>query len=240
MFIYTAAYIINKVYGHDIYILDLPNKHSNIDYIHLFKYKKKLENTDLPGKIVGQSSVFSTWDNSYKPQIILYGYFQYYPAIKPREDDIRSYFKYVLSPYIKDITSRYNTENTGFIHIRRGDYLTKSHYHYIQPIEYYEKALQIIKEKPIRRFYLLTDDPSWVKTQDLFRSDNYILFNGNELETLALMTLCKSAAICANSSFSWWGAFLGSYEMRNPVIVPEKWINEPQAENLIPQEWIRI
>jgi hypothetical protein len=54
------------------------------------------------------------------------------------------------------------------------------------------------------------------------------------------MSLCNSAAICANSTFSWWGAFLGAYEMRNPVIVPKKWINEPYAENLIPEEWIRI
>jgi hypothetical protein len=238
MFIYTAAYIINTVYGNNIYIKNTPNSHSKIDYTHLFKASKYLENIDLKGKIVRQGLVFSSWSTDYNPQIILYGYFQYYPAIKLHENDIRSYFKNVLTPYINEVQSKYETDNTGFIHIRRGDYTYKSDYHYLQPIEYYEEALTKIINT--RRFYLLTDDPTWVKDQDLFQGDNYILFKGNELESLALMCLCKSAAICANSTFSWWGAFLGAYEIRNPVIVPKKWINEPHPENLIPHEWIRI
>jgi hypothetical protein len=239
MFIYTAAYIINKVYGHDIYVLDIPNPHSKLDYTSFFKAKNRLNNIDLPGKTIGQQSAFSIWDMSFKPQLILKGYFQYYPAIKPHEDDIRSYFKSVMAPYIKEIQTNYETENTGFIHIRRGDYKNKSNYHYLQSIEYYAKAIHKLKET-VSRFYILTDDPIWVKEQDLFKGDNYKLFEGNEVDSLALMSLCKSAAICANSTFSWWGAFLGAYEIRSPIIVPEKWINEPYSENLIPQDWIRI
>ena len=198
MFIYTAAYIINIVYGHDIYIMHLPNTHSIIDYTPLFKAKKQLLNTEIPGKVISQINPFSIWDTSYKPQIILNEYFQYYPIIRPHEYDIRAYFNSVLSPYIKEIQSKYNTENTAFIHIRHGDYKNKSDYHYLQSIDYYTEALNIIKENEIQRYFILTDDTLWVQEQELFKEDKYILFEGNELDALALMSLCKSAAICAN------------------------------------------
>lgn len=201
----------------------------------MFKATRYIGNIELCGKTVEQQK-----PTSYNSQIILSGYFQYYPIIKNHEADIRSYFKSVMTPYVKAIESKYETENAGFIHIRRGDYKNKSHYHFLQPIDYYESAFQKIKDKISNRFYILTDDPLWVQDQDLFKKDNFTLFEGNELESLALMSLCKSAAICANSTFSWWGAFLGAYEMRNPVIVPKKWIDEPNAENLIPEGWVII
>lgn len=53
------------------------------------------------------------------------------------------------------------------------------------------------------------------------------------------MSLCYSGAICANSTFSWWGAFLGAYSQRNPVFVPRNWIRE-KIWNLFPEEWIII
>jgi hypothetical protein len=60
----------------------------------------------------------------------------------------------------------------------------------------------------------------------------------DELESLALMSLCRKGAICANSTFSWWGAFLGTYGERAPVYVPEKWISDPPIVSLFPPEWI--
>ena len=55
------------------------------------------------------------------------------------------------------------------------------------------------------------------------------------------MSLCKGGAICSNSTFCWWGAFLGTYEKRNPVFVPKKWISvKDDMSNLFPSEWIII
>ena len=56
--------------------------------------------------------------------------------------------------------------------------------------------------------------------------------------TLALMSLCKAGAICANSTFSWWGAFLGAHGVRAPVFVPERWIGGDKLPvALFPDEW---
>jgi hypothetical protein len=51
------------------------------------------------------------------------------------------------------------------------------------------------------------------------------------------MSLCKKGAICANSSFSWWGAFLGAYENRAPIFVPHLWMHECRIDSLFPEEW---
>jgi hypothetical protein len=56
------------------------------------------------------------------------------------------------------------------------------------------------------------------------------------------MSLCTKAAICANSTFSWWGAYLGAYKFRNKVFVPRDWIKQTQYDInlLVPEEWIKI
>ncbi len=90
------------------------------------------------------------------------------------------------------------------------------------------------------RIYVCTDDPQWVKSQPFFSDPIFTLVDlPNELDTLALMSQCKYGAICGNSTFSWWGAFLGAFGERAPVIVPKKWINEP-VDCLFPKEWIVV
>ncbi len=75
--------------------------------------------------------------------------------------------------------------------------------------------------------------------QDVFRNLPHKVFvdEPNELKCLALMSLCEQGFICANSTFSWWGAFLGAYEKRQPVIVPADWFKGEQLQ-LFPKGWI--
>ena len=54
------------------------------------------------------------------------------------------------------------------------------------------------------------------------------------------MSKCHAGAICANSSFSWWGAFLGAYEKRNLVFIPRDWIRNCKVDCLFPDEWIKL
>ena len=77
----------------------------------------------------------------------------------------------------------------------------------------------------------------WVKEQEYFNSEIFEQYeSSDELESLALMSLCLGGAICGNSTFSWWGAFLGAYSLRNPVFVPKNWI-KMDITCLFPDEW---
>jgi len=149
-----------------------------------------------------------------------------------------------LNNIAKGTSEKIINSNSVSIHIRRGDYAnnpdTKS-YHGLCPIGYYEKAIKKITNK-IKNptFYIFSDDIEWVK-KNLKTNFPMIFVEGNkDYEDLILMSYCKHNII-ANSSFSWWGAWLN----KNPnkiVIAPKKWfVNETKnTNNLIPKPWIQL
>jgi hypothetical protein len=176
------------------------------------------------------------------PGTILHSYYQYYPAIAPYEHAIRERLLKGLEPFLETVVKKYDFSNAAFLHIRRGDYLKYPDIHYIQPLEYYKTAVEklMASSNPPSKIYIFSDDSSWVKQQSYFTSGSGlfdVIDCQDELETLACMTLCCAGAICANSTFSWWGAFLGSYSVRSLVFVPEHWISIT-VYDLFPDEWI--
>jgi hypothetical protein len=130
------------------------------------------------------------------------------------------------------------------LHVRRGDYLTINNF-LVFTMEYYLEAIQIIKKKiPNPLFFLFSDDPQWVNDQLKPLVENSVLVDNNFHEDswkdMMLMSNC-SHHIIANSSFSWWGAWLGS----NPdkmVIAPKKWFADDRinTSDLCPPDWILI
>lgn len=188
-----------------------------------------------------KKNAYSEWDyKNVSNKTILNNYYQYYPCIKPFETEIQNLLLNGLEEYINNIKNSINISDSAFIHVRRGDFLSLSDYHFIQPISYYESAYNslIQKNNNINKIYILSNDFVWVKDQDFFKNiPNKEYFEvKNELEVLALMTLCDSGAICANSTFSWWGAFLGTHKKNNPVFVPTKWCADKPV-NLFPSTW---
>lgn len=145
-----------------------------------------------------------------------------------------------------------------FLHVRRGDYVNLQYYHPVCELEYYEKALEKFDENiPVLIF---SDDIDWCSRQKIFSSDRFFLSQNNEkypyahLDAdgqmrhslipyidLCLMSLC-SGGIIANSSMSWWGAWLIE-NPTHPIIAPKKWYG-PAAKvddsDLIPERWERI
>lgn len=133
------------------------------------------------------------------------------------------------------------------IHVRRGDYISiKSNNEYYETCtpEYYASAITYICEKldkPV--LYLFSDEPSWfeqnVKTK---YKTVYITHNiGNHsYEDMYLMSLCKHNII-ANSSFSWWGAWLNA-NANKIVVAPKNWfkIKSKNSKDLLPKEWIQL
>ena len=103
------------------------------------------------------------------------------------------------------------------LHIRRKDYLTNSN-HCALDMSYYKKALkQFEYDVPVIVF---SDDSAWCHEQDLFQDDRFMISeNDSGYIDQCLMSMC-SDFIIANSSFSWWAAWLGN---RGKVIAPKKW-----------------
>ena len=136
-------------------------------------------------------------------------------------------------------------ENSVALHIRRGDYLEIGNTSGICTIDYYKKAIAHIKEKVSPKVYsVFSDDIDWCIGQfGAIISDSdirYVNWNkGKEsFRDMQLMSLCKHNII-ANSSFSWWGAWLN----QNPekiVIAPSLWMNSEGWSEIIPDDWITI
>jgi hypothetical protein len=182
--------------------------------------------------------------------VIFNQYFQYYPPLRPYEKDIREILLSGISPYEKSIKCEYlesgvNFEKSAFLHVRRGDYLMYPDRHPVLPLSYYETCLNRLLElnPEIEKIFVFSDDLDWIKS-DAFplgcRPDVEIVETDDEIYTLTFMSMCKGGSICANSSFSWWGAFLGAYEYRNPVFVPDTWILNTFKAELFPPEWIVV
>lgn len=133
------------------------------------------------------------------------------------------------------------------LHIRRGDYVKSkktNQHHGTCSLEYYQKAIDLMAEKTKNpHFFAFSDDIEWVKTN--LKTNYPVKYvdnndDGHNYEDLRLMSACKHNII-ANSSFSWWGAWLN----QNPnkiVIAPKKWLNATDVDtsDVTPKEWIKI
>lgn len=180
--------------------------------------------------------------------VIFNQYFQYYPPLRPYEEEIRTLLTMGLSPYTKSIKCEYleygvNFDKCAFLHVRRGDYLMYPDRHPILPLYYYETCLErlLVLNPEIEKIFVFSDDLEWVKSEAFpvgCRPDVEIVDTIDEIYSLAFMSMCKGGSICANSSFSWWGAYLGAYEIRNPVFVPDAWILNTFKAELFPEEWV--
>ena len=144
--------------------------------------------------------------------------------------------------HLKDII---NSESVS-IHVRRGDYVKNPHtraYHGICSLDYYKRALKKIGslvENP--KYYVFSDDPDWTKENLKIKGKVVFIINNSnkEYEDLRLMRACKHNII-ANSTFSWWGAWLGEYKNKI-VIAPEKWFltKENNYKDIVPDRWLKI
>jgi glycosyl transferase family 11 len=124
-------------------------------------------------------------------------------------------------------------EPTCFVGVRRGDYLwpERQAFHGLMPVEYYREAMEKFKDV---RFICFTDDPEWCH-QNL--PIDIIISTGTAWD-IYLMSLC-SHAIIANSTFHWWGAYLGREKQ---VIAPKNWFiaNVPGADDIVPERWTKL
>ena len=185
----------------------------------------------------------------YMENMCLNGHFQSYKYFSHNEDYIRNLF--TLPERLQDsISSRYSellsVDNTVSLHIRRGDYvgdIFKDRYVNLNE-EYYEQALSSIGE--YSNIVVFSDDIQWCKNWQ-FLKDKDPVFIENEFDVVDLFLMSKmSHNIIANSTFSWWSAFLNN-NINKKIVAPKEWFgtkrtnnNLEETKDLIPPDWVRI
>lgn len=157
--------------------------------------------------------------------------------------------KIPVTEQTKILSGTINSCNSVSMHIRRGDYASDPanlSYFGLCSVEYYKEAANIIASKiSDPHLFIFSDDHAWVKENiNLNFPTTYVDHtNGNTAyEDLLLMSLCKHNII-ANSTFSWWGAWLNKNKNKI-VIAPQKWFNQTKSNtfthDVLPEEWIKI
>lgn len=137
-------------------------------------------------------------------------------------DDIKQIFR-------QDI---YAKTDMVAIHVRRGDYVGHHFYVDLSSTEYYRKAMELFPDKD---FIVFSDDIEWCKEQEIFKDCDFSY--GDEIEDMNLMASC-TGHIIANSSFSWWGAFISPYTEK--VVAPRDWYSDGAERTVCPSNWIKI
>ncbi|PKI12857.1 alpha-1,2-fucosyltransferase [Colwellia sp. 12G3] len=138
--------------------------------------------------------------------------------------------------------SHYITESSSVsIHVRRGDYVQHKAFGGICDLSYYQRAVEKINalvENPA--FIVFSDDIPWCKENLNLEQAKFVDWNSgdNSYRDMQLMSLCKHNII-ANSSFSWWGAWLNANENKK-VICPDKWVHYTKATGVLPSEWLKV
>lgn len=139
-----------------------------------------------------------------------------------------------------------NGTNSVSIHVRRGDYVSDSIINTVHGLcskDYYTRAIRIINQTiHLPNFFVFSDDVSWVRSNlDFGIPVTYVNHNGPERDyvDLKLMQAC-SHHIIANSSFSWWGAWLAN-ERNKVVIAPKNWFqsSDRNIKDLLPKSWYK-
>jgi len=170
--------------------------------------------------------------------ISLVGYFQSEKYFKHIEDTIRDEFTFKREYLEICEPHRPHMKKSIALHIRRGDFLINSINHHNLSMKYYKNALKEFSED--QDVMIFSDDPTWCKEQELFVSDRFsVCDSGNSYVDLCLMSMC-SDFIIANSTFSWWGAWL-SRSKDKMVVYPSKWFGPNNADkltkDLFPEDW---
>ncbi len=121
------------------------------------------------------------------------------------------------------------------IHVRRGDYVNHDFYVDLMKTAYYEDAMALF---PYRDFLVFSDDIEWCKQQEIFKNCEFST-GKDEIEDMNLMACCKGHII-ANSSYSWWGAYISPCTEK--VVAPsiKNWHTDGVERTVCPDNWVRI
>lgn len=206
--------------------------------LHYFEALQPLGEVSGP-IILENGPAFNPEHLSPPPDCTMVGYWQsekYFLNVASKLRDLFWQVPHTDSSVLFDWSDKICASNSVAVHVRRQDYLNLQHFHGMPGIDYYRKALSLIPDKQV---FVFSDDLDWCWQN--FPKDFTIVTGTNKFEDMKLMGACKHNVI-ANSSFGWWGAWMG-YEPRT-VIAPKRWFANEAAEagagDIVPSRWIRV
>jgi hypothetical protein len=218
------------------------NKFPNLKF-EIFEFNKMHSNdfSKLGMKIINDDSVFRKFEYDSNFDYRLNGYWGSEKYFEKNKNIIKSSLSYnddfidkIKNSIYRDVLKN----NVTSMHIRRTDYVTSNGYHHVQPLSYYENALKNIGEYEL--LYVFSDDIEWCKYNINF--DKILFVEGlDDVEDLWLMSMCRNN-ITANSTFSWWGAWLNNNPNKK-VISPLKWFGPHtnlNGSDVVPETWVKI
>ena len=195
-----------------IQTIENPSPHSKESYFDtIFQSFSHLYSTVRPTTRIPEPTMsYTNWSNLLRFHVNpeMDGYFQDYRYV---DEDFVQKLQFPM-----DIVKKYpGVYDAVFLHIRGGDYVG-SWLHDIGLDEYYKRA---IAHFPGAHFYVVTNDLGYALSRPFLEGIKFTVIMEPELDTLFLMSQC-AGGICANSSFSWWGAFLNP---NRKIVMPDRW-----------------
>lgn len=246
-------------YGHDTVInndsivgdmrkFELENVFPNVNIAYDEKHQYESYKNPLSFHEFYQEPAHSLYDKTIfkKKDCSLLGYWQSEKYFKNIENIIRKEFTFFPEErsLVELSLQIQGEENSVSIHIRRGDYLNVPDLYYgICTLDYYKKAIDFIRTKISNpKFYVFSDDIEWTKSNLTILNGVYIssemFASYQNWYDMYLMSCCHHNII-ANSSFSWWAAWLNPHQEKI-VVSPDRWINGEDTRDIWCESWVRI
>ncbi len=183
-----------------------------------------------------------------RQEIYLQGYWQSEKYFKEINHILLQEFKLPAAPDRENarLTNEITNCESVSIHVRRSDYVSNpktSTIHVCCSVDYYMKAVELVKSRiATPRFFIFSDDPDWAEANLKFGNCQIIRNNSMDSgeEDLRLMCLCRHNII-ANSSFSWWGAWLNQND-KKLIVSPRQWfhVSRFDSPDRIPDDWEKL
>lgn len=234
---------------YDLEVFNIAGKvldQKEIPFLCRFCHKSKILNKIIRCGFKEKSFNFDPQIFYLGSNLYIDGYWQSPKYFEGFEDEIKKDFtlRNLPAQNIQNLATEISNTDSLCIHVRKGDYVGNA-YHEVVGKEYYERGIKYITDKThIDKIYVFSDDINWCKENLKFEFPAMFVDNeyaGEKGEGhLYLMSFCKHFII-ANSSFSWWGAWLSSRKEKI-IICPKQWFPDASINttDLIPKEWIRI
>lgn len=247
----TSEFKTYKLRKYELGCFNIVEKFASDTEIKTFNLKRKFniffsnKNTSYNEK---EKFKFDNKIFDLKGNIYINGNWQSEQYFKDIEHVIRQDFTIKKRPdgNNKQLINRILGSNSISVHIRRGDYVENkitNQVHGTCDLDYYHRSIECIIEKIKNpHFFIFSDDHLWAKNNLILKfPSEYVSHNigKKDYEDMRLMSLCKHNII-ANSSFSWWAAWLNPNKNKI-VIAPKKWINDQKlyVKDLVPKTWLK-